>query len=392
MKIVWVIQAPISIYINIFKHLKERNPDWDLIFALSNKFERVISTKIKKQYNLKAYRFPENSNYFKLLEIPYQISKIFPLGLNILKPDFMILRGLKTFLYEQKPDFVIISLHTQPYATQAYKFCMKTNTPYMIQSQTKDFSENFLIGFIQKLLLLRKRAIFKNAKVIQCWTLDDFRFAKKFFPIKDKSKIKLIPAGIDINFFQKEESNKFREENKKYMLLMVGRYVYEKNFKTLFKAISYIKDNHDFPFKLNIVGYGPLENKVKQDIIAYGIEEVAEILGFVNYEDMNKLYTAHDVLILPSYKEPIGMAVPEALACGTPVIVSKACGSKLYVREGKNGFLFDPYKYRELLECIIKLRDEEVRKQFGKYGENLIKEKYSLEKTAEKFYELLKED
>ena len=49
-------------------------------------------------------------------------------------------------------------------------------------------------------------------------------------------------------------------------------------------------------------------------------------LGFV--EDMAALYTAVDGMILPSHYEPFGLVVSEAMACGTPVIISRFVGAK----------------------------------------------------------------
>uniref|UniRef100_UPI001F086A06 glycosyltransferase n=1 Tax=Helicobacter suis TaxID=104628 RepID=UPI001F086A06 len=57
---------------------------------------------------------------------------------------------------------------------------------------------------------------------------------------------------------------------------------------------------------------------------------------------LNSLLCAHDMLILPSLKEPWGLVVEEALSAGLPVLVSLACGAQVLVQEGVNGFLFCP--------------------------------------------------
>ncbi|ODN42661.1 glycosyltransferase family 4 protein [Piscirickettsia litoralis] len=55
-------------------------------------------------------------------------------------------------------------------------------------------------------------------------------------------------------------------------------------------------------------------------------------LGFV--DDMPGLYTAADFMVLPSHSEPFGLVVPEALACGTPVIISSKVGAKELIADG----------------------------------------------------------
>jgi glycosyltransferase involved in cell wall biosynthesis len=50
-----------------------------------------------------------------------------------------------------------------------------------------------------------------------------------------------------------------------------------------------------------------------------------------------------DVLVLPSYSEPWGLVVNEAMACGMPVIVSEKCGcAPDLVQNGKNGISINP--------------------------------------------------
>lgn len=57
---------------------------------------------------------------------------------------------------------------------------------------------------------------------------------------------------------------------------------------------------------------------------------------------LNALLCAHDVLILPSIAEPWGLVVEEALAVGLVVLVSQACGARVLVENGVNGFVFEP--------------------------------------------------
>lgn len=56
------------------------------------------------------------------------------------------------------------------------------------------------------------------------------------------------------------------------------------------------------------------------------------------------MYNIGDILILPSYHEPWGLVVNEAMAAGLPVIVSNECGSSLdLVRDGENGYVLSPF-------------------------------------------------
>ncbi len=63
------------------------------------------------------------------------------------------------------------------------------------------------------------------------------------------------------------------------------------------------------------------------------LKQAVRFMGYV--KDMAPVYQAADLLVLPSYFEPFGLVVAEALACGTPVLVSRASGVSPLVGEGE---------------------------------------------------------
>lgn len=66
------------------------------------------------------------------------------------------------------------------------------------------------------------------------------------------------------------------------------------------------------------------------------------IVGHVSQDRMVELYALADIVCLPSFHEPFGRVVLEALWAGLPVLVSRRCGAAGGVDEGVNGWLFDP--------------------------------------------------
>ncbi len=74
-----------------------------------------------------------------------------------------------------------------------------------------------------------------------------------------------------------------------------------------------------------IAGSGELEAQLREQSNALGVS--LHLLGFRNQTEMPEAYAAADILVLPSTgRETWGLVANEALACGTPVIVSDACG------------------------------------------------------------------
>jgi glycosyltransferase involved in cell wall biosynthesis len=72
----------------------------------------------------------------------------------------------------------------------------------------------------------------------------------------------------------------------------------------------------------------------------------------VHHDELKNIYQKASVFVLPSYMDSWGQVVCEAMACGTPVIVSQNTGSKDVVEDGENGFIVDVANRKQLEEKI----------------------------------------
>ncbi len=171
---------------------------------------------------------------------------------------------------------------------------------------------------------------------------------------------------------------------RKYNFIYVGRLISIKNLDNL--LIAY-KSLCNTDWGLIILGDGNEEEKLKQYVADNGLEGVRFIVGQAWY-DVPKILALGDVFILPSYSEPWGLVVNEAMACGMPVIVSNKCGSACdVVKEGGNGYTFDPYNLPELTNILSKFVEEpDIIVPFGKMSKEIIK-RYSPQQVAEEMYE-----
>jgi len=78
---------------------------------------------------------------------------------------------------------------------------------------------------------------------------------------------------------------------------------------------------------LIIAGEGPLRSEMERQAAALGIADRVRFLGFVNQTQLPALYTASDLLVLPSSYEAFGVVVNEAYLCGCPVAASDHVGA-----------------------------------------------------------------
>jgi len=112
--------------------------------------------------------------------------------------------------------------------------------------------------------------------------------------------------------------------------------------------------------------------------------------GFV--EDMNGFYNAIDLFLLPSFREPFGRVLIEAMATEKPVIASRVGGVPEVVDNEINGFLVNPHDADSWCECIDKLiNDKSLRVQLGKAGRRKVLEKFTLGNITSKIVSMYDE-
>ena len=159
---------------------------------------------------------------------------------------------------------------------------------------------------------------------------------------------------------------------KKYNLprpffLFVGSWEPRKNIPRLIDAFRIFC--RDAPEEYDLVLVGPTgsgEQEVRERILDLGLEDRVRTPGFVPDEDMPSLYAAAEALVFPSLGEGFGFPIIEAMACGTPVIISRA--SCLPEIAGAAALLIDPENPGDIAHAMRELLRAEVRTDLSRRG------------------------
>ena len=171
---------------------------------------------------------------------------------------------------------------------------------------------------------------------------------------------------------------------KKYNFIYVGRLNKKKNIESLIKAFKLLKDNleNSKDWGLILVGEGDRKEYLANLITELSVPEVF-FIGGKSWKEVPIYYALSDVFILPSISEPWGLVVNEAMVCGLPVIVSDRAGSAYdLVKEGRNGFTFNPFNEKELFRKMAYfVKNPDKIKMMGEYSKRII-EKYTPENAA----------
>lgn len=155
-------------------------------------------------------------------------------------------------------------------------------------------------------------------------------------------RIRVIPNGIDgghLQALRSEDLSEFRQRYarpKERIVFNVGRLVYEKGADLLVEAAPLVLSKAP-EAKFVIGGRGPLFASLDERIDAMHLRDKVVLTGFLSDEERDQLYVAADVCVFPSRYEPFGIVALEAMAAGTPVVVSDVGGLGTVVQHDLTG-------------------------------------------------------
>ena len=161
-----------------------------------------------------------------------------------------------------------------------------------------------------------------------------------------------------------------RKAEKSVEFLFAGKFSEEKRPQDPLLALKEVPDA-----RLVYVGDGAMRQELKKICEECGLTERVEFLGFKNQKELPAILASADCLILPG-NETWGLIVNEAMACGTPAIVSTACGcTPDLIVQGETGYSFrlgDTHALADRLRLFIQNKDRDwasaVRAKIAEYS------------------------
>jgi len=125
-------------------------------------------------------------------------------------------------------------------------------------------------------------------------------------------------------------------------LLYVGSLTYRKGVAPLLDAWRRLERARPNAATLLLVGEGDKRDELARQASEAGLDSV-RFVGAVPYDELPVYYAAADALVIPTLEDNWSLVVPEAMACGLPILCStyNGCWPEL-VHDGVNGWVFDP--------------------------------------------------
>lgn len=186
--------------------------------------------------------------------------------------------------------------------------------------------------------------------------------------IAPRDRLRHLGNGVDLQRFdpdrfgvdhRREVRSDLGVRDDEIVVGMVGRLVSEKGYGELFEAAGKL------PHHYRIICIGP-DDPAKSDALSeFSLDQAraAGVLFLGMRTDIDRLYAAMDIFVLPSHREGFPRAAMEAAAMGVPVIASDIRGCREVVEHGENGLLVPARDVDALVTAIRYLGGDEPRRR-----------------------------
>lgn len=252
--------------------------------------------------------------------------------------------------------------------------------------------EGFNNTFVKWYKFLLPRLAKKVGKIIT-----DSEFSKT--ELVESLKIspeKIVPIHIGVGEIFKPQLKDELEEFKKKKglperyILALGSRSKNKNFYGIIKAWDLLVKQRKIQ-TLSLVIAGGISSTLQNDGLSILINKSSRIydFGYVLDEELPQLYSGAEAFVFPSFYEGFGLPPLEAMACGTPVVVSNTASLPEVI--GDVGIYVDPYSIEDIASGIYKvITDKELQSNLSSKGIERAK-KFTWKNTTKKTLKVFEE-
>ena len=199
-------------------------------------------------------------------------------------------------------------------------------------------------------------------------------------------EIDLLPYGIKTYDNKNKKEKILSEDNNRLKVAMVGSITERKGQKVLIDAIIsapyHVNENMEYYF----IGSVP-ENDYYGEIIKKEINSLTKKYPFIHYieklnhEEMLEFFNSIDILVVPSYDDPLPVVASESLMLKKVIICSDMTGTASFIDDKKNGFIFKAGNYISLSKIMQYCVDNKSKLNIvSENGYELFKNTFTLDK------------
>ncbi len=249
-----------------------------------------------------------------------------------------------------------------------------------METDFPDARDKFEEQYNFRVRIREETALFADCDTVVATTPLQLGMLEKDYDVPE-NKIRMIPPGYDDNRFYavseaSRQSIRQRLGFEGSVVMALGRLAENKGYDLLVQGFKLVADRiPDARLYLAVGGQKLGENEEK---ILAGIKSLAADLnltdrmafsGYISDDDLPDYYRAADLFVLSSRYEPFGMTAIEAMACGTPTVITTHGGLYRTVTFGRHALYADPFDREDLGIIMTKpFKHKPLRRRLSRMG------------------------
>lgn len=255
-----------------------------------------------------------------------------------------IARHVRRLIARNGPVDLIDAHYFYPDGVAAVRLARRLGAPVTVTARGTDL--NLIPRFPRARRMIIETAKAADALITVCQALKDVLVDDLGVPAE---KVTVLRNGVDLTQFSPGNRAAYRDELGVTgpTVASVGHLIPRKGHDIVIQAMAQLPD-----VKLLIAGDGPEQRSLEALGATLGISDRLCFLGAVPYDQIPRVYSAVDALVLASDREGWPNVLLESMACGTPVVASRCWGTPEVVRTPAAGQLVDQRTPAAFAEAI----------------------------------------
>lgn len=300
-----------------------------------------------------------------------KIEFISPVGRN----KIFYLKTLVEFIFKiSKNDFILANFFPTFYSSLLAQFLNKGKIVYFVQG-VGETHFSFKAPFAQILKLTENYSFKFNIPIV---ITSDWE-KNCILSVNKNANFKKIPLGLPEGIFYPD--NLLKTKNSEKIILYFPRKETRKGLKDFLKTLEILIE-HKNKFTLGLV---TKEKEILSEFDYLNNQIKIKFFNPKNDEELRKIYSSAYVLANSSWVEGFYLPALEAMACGTPAVITDCGGVREYAEDNYNCLVVPP-KHPELLAYSLEkiLKDESLREELAKHALE-ISDKFKFINFAQEF-------
>ena len=370
----------------VANRLKDRGYDVKILslFGDHEWFKRLNVKVIYKQPDFYKTNLIIYKLYRTYLQLRYGVNKVknmrpydtflnFSSGVLRIKPDYV--RELMELIQHFDADVLVATYYMSAFSvwlsdTQAKRLYLMQDFPELVKEN--DGAQGLKMFRLSLKLLSRFVTVSSYARQL---ILEE----------NPSAKVTIAHPGVDHDVFRPRQGIVDAGGKKKVMVILRG--LKYKGDEVAVRVLNEVSKR--IPLHAILVGSEELISKYSRTL---GFDFSYSLFSGVNDETLARLYSSADAFLYTSYAEGFGLPPLEAMACGTPVVMTDSGGPRDYAVDGYNALVSRPGDVKSLAENLLRvLQDGKLRERLVENGLETAR-RFTWDSTAEKFEEALKEE